>query len=163
MNINKALIALIFMLASALSQAAEQPSIKAFVPGSYQQILTENTGKGFMLVLWSLDCTTCIKDMELLSIIRKKQPALKIILISTDEFSAAAEVKTLLDKYQLGDAENWLFADDNSQKLRYEIDPSWYSELPRTYFYSADHRREGVSGSLTAEEYTERFKKMKIP
>jgi hypothetical protein len=157
----KTLIAALLVLYSVIC-AADAPNIKPFATGSYQQMLTNHANQGFMLVIWSLDCSTCIKDMELLSSIHKNRPELKIVMLSTDEPAANAEIQALLDKYHLADLENWVFADDNIQKLRYEIDPSWYSELPRTYFFNAGHQREGVSGALKAEDYTARFNKMKI-
>jgi hypothetical protein len=161
MRIKTIFTALLLLLSSTVCQADVQ-AIKPFTAGSYQQILKETANKGFMLVIWSLDCSTCIKDMELLSTLHKNRPELKIILLSTDEPSANPEIQTMLDKYHLADLENWVFADDNNQKLRYEIDPGWYSELPRTYFFSASHQREGVSGALKAEDYAARFSKMKI-
>ena len=161
MRIKTILTTLLLSLSSTLCQADVQ-AIKPFTAGSYQQILQETSNKGFMLVIWSLDCSTCIKDMELLSSIHKNRPELKIILLSTDEPAANPEIQTMLEKHHLLDVENWVFADDNSQKLRYEIDPSWYSELPRTYFFSASHQREGVSGALKPEDYTAKFNKMKI-
>ena len=161
MNI-KQYLAIILLLGTSAFAVANDPTIKPFDSGSYQQILSEKADQGFMLVMWSLDCPTCIKDMELLSQIHKSRPNLKIIMISTDEPSATAEVQQMLEKYQLSDLENWIFASDNGQKLRYEIDPSWYGEMPRTYFFSASHQREGVSGALTQQEYDARFSKMKI-
>jgi hypothetical protein len=161
MNIKNTLTALLLLLCAGVSMA-EPNTIKPFNPGSYQQLLSEKANHGFMLVIWSLDCSTCIKDMELLSSIHKSRPELKIVMLSTDEVSASADIQKLLEKYQLADLENWVFASDNTQKLRYEIDPSWYSELPRTYFFSATHQREGVSGALKLEDYNARFGKMKI-
>ncbi|WP_347987022.1 hypothetical protein [Methylomonas sp. AM2-LC] len=141
---------------------AEVAPVKPFISGSYQEILSANKGKGFMLAIWSLDCSSCIKDMELLNSLHKSRPELKIILISSDEPSSSSEIQTLLNKHQLANVENWVFADDNSQKLRYEIDSSWYSELPRTYFFSANQQRDAVSGALTAEDYKAHLDKMKI-
>lgn len=161
MKFKQCLAAMILFAVSAFA-VADQASIRPFNPGSYQQILSEKADQGFMLVIWSLDCPTCIKDMELLSRIHKNRPELKIVMLSTDEPSATAEVQQMLEKYQLGDLENWIFASDNSQKLRFEIDPRWYGELPRTYFFSSSHQREGVSGALTQEDYDARFSKMKI-
>lgn len=161
MNIKNTLTAL-FLLFCAGVLMADPTAIKPFDSGSYQQLLTEKANQGFMLVIWSLDCPTCIKDMELLSQIHKNRPELKIVMLSTDEPSATADVQQLLEKYQLAGLENWIFASDNSQKLRYEIDPGWYGEQPRTYFFSASHQREGVSGALKLEDYNARFNKMKI-
>lgn len=161
MNIKRFLATMILIGVSAIA-VANDATIRPFNPGSYQQILSEKANQGFMLVIWSLDCSTCIKDMELLNSLHKTRPELKIVMLSTDEVSASADIQNLLEKYQLADTENWVFASDNTQKLRYEIDPSWYGELPRTYFFSATHQREGVSGALKLEDYNTRFGKMKI-
>ena len=161
MIIKNTLAAMLLLINTSMAMAETHP-IKPFSSGSYQQILAEKTKQGFMLVIWSLDCPTCIKDMELLSRIHKNKPGLKIVMLSTDEPTAMADVLKMLEKYQLGDLENWIFASDNTQKLRYEIDPNWYGELPRTYFFSSSQQREGVSGALTQEEYDARFNKMKI-
>lgn len=161
MNMTRILSAALLIIASQLS-FAETKTIRGFYFGSYQQILTEKNNQAFMLVIWSLDCSTCIKDMELLSSIHKNRPELKIVMLSTDEQSASGDIQKLMEKYHLADVENWVFANDNAQKLRYEIDPSWYSELPRTYFFSASHQREGVSGALKLEDYNARFSKLKI-
>lgn len=161
MNIKRFLATMILIGVSAIA-VANDATIRPFNPGSYQQILSEKANQGFMLVIWSLDCSTCIKDMELLNSLHKTRPELKIVMLSTDEVSASADIQNLLEKYQLADTENWVFASDNTQKLRYEIDPSWYGELPRTYFFSATHQREGISGALKLEDYNARFGKMKI-
>lgn len=161
MNIKTTITALLLLLSAGVSRA-ETNTVKAFNPGSYQQILSEKANQGFMLVIWSLECSTCIKDMEVLSSLHKARPELKIVMLSTDEISASSDVQKLLEKYQLADLESWVFAADNTQKLRYEIDPSWYSELPRTYFFSATHQREGVSGALKLDDYNARLGKMKI-
>lgn len=159
--ITRTLSAALLVLISQLANAESKP-IRAFDTGSYQQILNEKNNQAFMLVIWSLDCSTCIKDMELLGSIHKNRPELKIVMLSTDEQSASADIQKLMEKFHLADVENWVFANDNAQKLRYEIDPSWYSELPRTYFFSASHQREGVSGALKLEDYNARFSKLKI-
>ncbi len=81
-------------------------------------------------------------------------------MLTTDDSSADEQVQQILGKNDLAGLENWIFADDNSQKLRYEIDPLWYGEMPRTYFYNKKHEREGVSGVLSQKEYESRFKQI---
>lgn len=132
--------------------AYAQPDIKSFVSGSYQQILENNAKKPFMLVVWSVDCSSCIKDMTLLNEIHRENPNLKIIMLAADEPSVGEQVKQLLSKYKMDAVENWLFADENSEKLRFEIDPKWYGELPRTYFFNAAHQRVGISGVLSKKD-----------
>ena len=161
MSLKHILAASLFTLISATPTLAQEKFIKTFNPGSYQQILRENAAQPFVLAIWSVDCPSCIKDMNVLSEIRRNHPDLKIILLSTDEPSATSEVKTILARHALNDLDNWVFGSDDAQKLRYEIDPSWYGELPRTYFYSSSHNRVGKSGALKIEEFEAQIAKIK--
>ena len=81
---------------------------------------------------------------------RTRHLHLPLVLISTDDRSDEAMAAMALRDFAMDGEESWIFADD-AQKLRYEIDPGWYGELPRAYFYDASHHREGVSGSLARE------------
>lgn len=140
---------LAFLMTHTVSAQAD---LKPFVAGSYQQILKDNDKKPFMLVVWSLDCSSCIKDMTLLNEIHTQNPHLKMILLAADEPSMGEPIKQLLAKYKMESVENWLFADENAEKLRYEIDPKWFGELPRTYFFNAAHQRTGISGVLSKKD-----------
>lgn len=137
-----------------------QAAPSAFTSGSYQQILTSHANRPFMLVVWSINCSSCLKDMALLSSIHKSRPELKIIMLAADELSATEQVQQILDKNQLSDIENWVYAEENTQKLQFEIDPKWYGELPRTYFFDKVHQRTGVSGVLSKEYYEAMFAKI---
>jgi hypothetical protein len=139
---------------------AETAALKPFVAGSYQQLLGSKANKPFMLVIWSITCSSCLKDMALLNKMHKENPAVDMVMLSTDDASETAQIQKILTKNELDGLENWLFADENPQKLRYEIDPVWYGEMPRTYFLDKNHEREGISGVLTQEDYETRFKKM---
>jgi thiol-disulfide isomerase/thioredoxin len=139
---------------------AEKAALKPFTSGSYQQILSNNANRPFMLVIWSIDCSSCLKDMGLLSSIHKDKPELKIIMLAMDDESATDQIEQILKKNSVLDLENWIFADSNTQKLRFEIDPKWYGEIPRTYFLNAEHGREGVSGVLTQKAYDALIKRM---
>ena len=143
----------------ALSVHAEQAQLKPFVSGSYQQLLDSNANKPFMLVIWSITCSSCLKDMALLNKMHKTHPEINMLMLATDDASATDDIQKILAKNDLTGLENWLFADENPQKLRYEIDPKWYGELPRTYFLNKKHEREGVSGVLSQEDYETLFKK----
>ena len=142
------------------SSYAEQSILKPFVPDSYQQLLASKTNKPFMLVVWSINCSSCLKDMALLNKMHKANPKINMVMLAADDASATDQIQQILAKNELTGLENWVFADDNAQKLRYEIDPKWYGELPRTYFLDKNHEREGISGVLSQDDYEKRFKKM---
>ncbi|WP_411726823.1 TlpA family protein disulfide reductase [Methyloglobulus sp.] len=144
----------------ALPIRAEQATLKPFAPGSYQQLLDSNANKPFMLVIWSITCSSCLKDMALLNKMHKNRPEMNMVMLVTDDASATEQIQQILAKNELTGLENWIFADENPQKLRYEIDPVWYGELPRTYFLNKSHEREGISGVLSQDDYETLFKKI---
>lgn len=149
---------LAFVIASTCQ--AESNIVKTFDSGSYQQILAENAEKPFVLAIWSIDCPSCLKDMDVIYTIHEKHPELKVVMLSTDEPEASAEVEDILTKHKLTNLDNWMFGNDDAQKMRYEIDPRWYGELPRTYFFTSSHSRVGVSGALKIEEFESQLAKM---
>ncbi|MCQ8129123.1 TlpA family protein disulfide reductase [Methylomonas rivi] len=161
MRFRTALKALLLAALLTCNSQAQESFIKTFNPGSYQQILRENAGQAFILAIWSVDCPSCIKDMSVLSQIRQNHPDVKIVMLSTDEPGATPEVKNILARHALSDLENWIFGSDDAQKLRYEIDPGWYGELPRTYFFTAGHARTAKSGALKAEELEAQITRIK--
>ena len=152
---------LLWVLLAAFSLTANgQSALKPFTSGSYQQLLANNANKPFMLVVWSVDCSSCLKEMALLSDIHKSNPNIKMIMLAADELSVNEKIEQILKQHQLDGIENWVFADENSQKLRFEIDPKWYGELPRTYFFDSAHQRTGKSGVMSKEDYQVMFVKI---
>ncbi|TAN50060.1 MAG: TlpA family protein disulfide reductase [Methylococcaceae bacterium] len=127
-------------------QAAELP--KPYHRTSLAQIRQTYQGERFVLVLWSLLCSTCMKELDVLAKTLREHPGMHLVLISTDEMSDAGEVSAVLEMRGLEAADSWIFADDNVQRMRFVIDPGWYGELPRSYFYAADHQRVAVSGAI---------------
>jgi thiol-disulfide isomerase/thioredoxin len=155
MRLKFSLLLLLFIFFT--SAQAKQAELLPFVSGSYQQILAKNSDKPLMLVVWSITCSSCLKDMALLSAMHKSRPKLKIVMLTTDGLSATPQVQQILEKNQLMGVENWIYADENTQKLQFEIDPKWYGELPRTYFLDKNHQRTAVSGVLSKEDYEKQF------
>jgi thiol-disulfide isomerase/thioredoxin len=155
MSLKKQFISvLVILLAMINSQVqAGQPALKPFASGSYQQILAGNANQPFMLVVWSITCSSCLKDMPLLSLVHKKRPDVKIIMLAADDMSETDQIQPILEKNQLSGIENWVYADENTQKLQFEIDPKWYGELPRTYFFDKAHQRVAISGVLSEADY----------
>ncbi len=92
----------------------------------------------------------------MLKTIGDNHPGLSIVLVSVDDSGDAEQVRKVLKNNQLEEMNNWLFTEANSAQLRYQIDPTWYGELPRTYFYDSAHDRSGISGVLSKQDY-ERF------
>ncbi len=151
---------LLALALSANTVKAESINLKPFTIGSYQQIVSSNVKKPFMLAIWSITCPSCIKDMAVLQTVHKAHPELKIVMLSTDDISETAEARKILESNKLSDIEHWIYAEENTQKLQFEIDPKWYGELPRTYFFDKAGQPEGVSGVLSKEDYEARMSKI---
>ncbi len=116
-------------------------------------MLDKHTDQAYVLVVWSITCSSCIKEMEMLQKIHQEQPDLNLVMLSIDDISELEAVNQLLAEKGIADLESWIFAESNSQRLRYEIDPEWYGEIPRIYFFDAQHQRRGFSGKMTKQEF----------
>ncbi|MGH8550968.1 MAG: TlpA family protein disulfide reductase [Methylococcales bacterium] len=137
---------------ASLVVAGQSEKLNPFVSGSLQQIVNSREGRPFLLVLWSPECASCRKELELLAAIRQKEPMIDIVMVATDEEADPEYLGRFLVENRLDDMESWYFSESNSKKLRYEVDSAWYGEIPRTYFYASDHQRVGISGLLKAEQ-----------
>jgi len=143
--------AIVGVLATLAGNAlAAAPAFRPLTRGSFGTLVDARRGEPFLLVLWSITCGPCRDEFALLRAMRVSHPNLPLVLVSTDDASDQALAGKALQDFGMTGEESWIFADD-AQKLRFEIDPDWYGELPRAYFYDASHRREGVSGSLRRE------------
>lgn len=133
-----------------------------FFPSSLEQIRAQHAGP-FLLVLWSLDCPACRRELKLLGETLKTTPKLDLVLVATDDQARAEEAESLLARYGLGNAESWIFSSADTARLRYAIDPGWYGELPRAYFYFPDGQRVGHSGPLGPEQIEAWLKSLRKP
>ncbi|MCW8945296.1 MAG: redoxin domain-containing protein [Sedimenticola sp.] len=133
----------------------------AFVSGSMEQITTSRKGEPFLLVLWSIDCPPCMKELHQLGEMRSRFSQRNLVLVSTDDQMNPDSVWKIIADNHLDQFENRIFSDDFTERLRYQIDPDWFGELPRAYFYSADHRRLAQSGVLSEAVLERWFKASK--
>lgn len=149
----KLITALCFFITLATNQAWADSKVNQFHADSYEQLLNTQKNKAFVLIIWSVDCSSCLKEMSLLNKIHKNNPQLKLVMLATDSPAEIEQIKEYQIQFQLSDIEQWVFADENAQKLRFKLDPKWYGELPRTYFYNRQHQRTGFSGVLSEKNY----------
>jgi hypothetical protein len=54
----------------------------------------------------------------------------------------------MLDEAGLGNAESWVFTDQFVEPLRYEIDPQWSGEIPRTMLIASDGTTSVIEGAV---------------
>ncbi|MBN9599671.1 MAG: TlpA family protein disulfide reductase [Afipia sp.] len=135
-----------FLLA-LLSAAPAANALKPFERGSWQTILKAHNGRPTIVHFWGVTCGPCKVELPLLGAFMKKHPGLDMVTISADLVpNLPAAAQAMLDKAGLGPAENWIF-DGFAERLRFEIDPNWQGDIPRTLLVTAD-------GSITTLEGT---------
>ena len=130
----------------------EELNSTPFVSGSLEKIVASRQGRPFMLVMWSRECASCMKELAMLAESRLENPALDIVTIATDQVVDPQSLGRLLQSYRLEGVDSWYFSESDSNRLRYEVDSAWYGEIPRTYLYDEHHARVAVSGVLKPEQ-----------
>lgn len=139
---------------------AQADNIRPFTTQTLDELKQELDGRGFILSLWSVTCAPCRQDLEIIAELRAQHPELPLILVSTDAFTDKAEAAWVLENYGLADMTTWMFADSFAEPLRYSIDPQWYGELPRSYFFDSGHIPHAHSGVLQRELLLQRLEMM---
>lgn len=145
----KRLVLLLALFAGVAGLA--EAEVRPFGPNSLPQIQGERSGKPFILALWSATCIHCPSELKALGELARQHPGLDIVLVAADTPADAPQLERLAVDYGLGRQAQWVFADAQPEKLRFAIDRRWYGELPRTYFFDAQHRREASSGVVPVE------------
>ena len=135
-----------------LAASIAQADVRPFAADSLRQIEQAQRGQPFILSLWSAGCTHCPAELRMLGQFARQHPKLKIILVAADSPAEAPELARLAEDYGLAGQAQWVFADPQPERLRQAIDRRWFGELPRTYFYDRQHRREGRSGVIPAAD-----------
>lgn len=145
-------IVFVFLVMIIFAQTAQaKVSLKAFESDSMASIEDIRQGEAFVMVLWSIECPPCLKELKLLSKFKHTDLSTRFILVSTDGEDYRDELEALINVEGLAGYEHWLFKDSIPERLRYKIDPTWYGELPRAYFYDEQGERIAHSGVLTEE------------
>ncbi|MDT8428301.1 MAG: hypothetical protein RQ757_06005 [Pseudomonadales bacterium] len=131
--------------------AAPADSFQPFTAETFAAIKNKHAGKPFFVSLWSIDCPPCRIELDMLGNMLASHPDLPLVLISTDPISERQAAADILEEAGLAGHPSWIFADEFTQKLRYSIDPQWFGELPRSYYYDAAHNNTAHSGIMTRE------------
>ena len=146
----RCLLTAIFLIASlATVPAAETPSeLKPFVRGSWQQMLRSHAGRPTLVHFWGVTCGPCKVELPLLGKFMKDNAEVDVVMISADLVpNLPGAARAMLEKAGLSSAENWLFNDGFVERLRFEIDPAWQGEIPRTLLIARDGTVTTIEGS----------------
>lgn len=119
-----------------------------------EQLKQEYLGQKWLIVLWSVDCPACFKELALISKLRQHykestDDAINVVIINTDDNDEVTQQRQqIITQYKLNDLPLFHFNDGQGSKERYQIDPYWYGELPRSYFVDKKGKVYGKSGLL---------------
>ncbi len=139
-------MALVGFTLAHVAGAASSHDLRPFTSTSLDSIREARAGKPFVLAFWSIYCEPCREEMAEWKSIKRKYPAVPILLVSTDAPADRPTVIKFLSRYDPGRVETWVFADEFAERVRYGVDRTWRGELPRTYLFDAQHRAEARSG-----------------
>jgi thiol-disulfide isomerase/thioredoxin len=134
------------VLCATNRSAASDPGPRLFTAKSAEEIRHANAGRAYVLAFWSIHCEPCKAELALFADVQRKFPKIPIILVAADAPNARPAVLRFLRDYKLGNIETWQFADDYVERLRYSVDKTWHGELPRAYFFDANHQSIAQSG-----------------
>jgi thiol-disulfide isomerase/thioredoxin len=148
------LLAGIFLVAFLLSaSASEAPQLKPFERGSWHEVLRSHAGRPTIVHFWGVTCGPCKAELPRLGEFMKEHPAVDMVTISADLVpDLPGATRSMLEKSGLSSAENWIFSDGFVERLRFEIDPGWQGDIPRTMLISREGTITTIEGSAEMAE-----------
>jgi thiol-disulfide isomerase/thioredoxin len=136
-------VLLLLAIAPPLGAAELQP----FTRGSWPTLLAAHAGRPTVVHFWGLTCAPCIVELPEWGKLLRERPDLDLVLVAADSRGEdEMPLRAALQKAGLSEVESWGFADRFAARLRFEIDPRWQGELPRTLLIAGDGSVTAISG-----------------
>jgi thiol-disulfide isomerase/thioredoxin len=143
---------LVFCSAPSCIGSAATDELRPFVRGSWQDIRKAHAGRPTVVHFWGVTCGPCRTEMPKWGKLLLERPDLSLVVINADLVpNEPSAVSAMLAQTGLAAAENWTFADDFVERLRYEIDPQWHGEIPRTMLIARDGATIVIEGAADLE------------
>lgn len=128
----------------------------AFNKEQLATIKAQHMGKQWLMLLWSVDCPPCFKELAIIQKLQDQYDDLAVVVINTDADNDANEEREgIIKKFNLDKLTNFHFVDGKASQSRYVIDPNWYGELPRSYFVESNGNSHGKSGLVNQAMLTQ--------
>lgn len=151
------LMAALPAIAMLCGGALAAPTITSFGSDGLSKVLASHSGRPFVLLVWSLDCTFCHASMKNLAAAksRKDFDVVAVAIESAEDPGNAAAMSAATAKLGKGTS-TWAFGDEPIERIRYKLDPQWHGELPRSYWFNAKGERIAThSGLISPSEINE--------
>lgn len=134
-------------LLAVAGSSAKEGEIRPFKRGSWQEIRQAHAGRPTVIHFWGLTCGPCRVEMPQWGKLLHERSDLNLVVIDADLIPNQLEdASAMLAKTGLAAAENWIFADPFTERLRFEIDPRWQGEIPRTVMIARDGKTTTIEG-----------------
>jgi thiol-disulfide isomerase/thioredoxin len=134
-------------LAPAMRSSSAVDGLHPFGRGAWQEIRKAHAGQPLVVHFWGVTCGPCRTEMPQWGKFLEEHADLHLVMIDADLVpNLPGAVKTMLEQSGLAAAENWMFDDDFVERLRYEIDPQWQGEIPRTLLIAPDGTMTTIEG-----------------
>jgi thiol-disulfide isomerase/thioredoxin len=145
----KTFVLLLLLLSSPA--LAEEP--QAFVRGSWQGLRQEHTGRPMIVHFWGVTCGPCLAELPRWGEFIGEKPGVDVVMVAADPVVGERKaIAGVLAKAGCGTAESWMFSDPFTDRLAYEVDPSWAGELPYTLLVGADGSATAILGEVNFSE-----------
>lgn len=143
------IFAAVFLVVSLAAATASEPStLRSFERGSWQQLLHAHAGHPTLVHFWGVTCGPCKVELPQLGAFMKRNPSVDVVTIDADLVpNSNSAALSMLQRAGLSSAENWTFGDSFAERLRYEIDPAWQGDIPRTILISRNGTVATIEGS----------------
>jgi len=127
------LAALLLLAAPALAEPSP------FQRGTWHSLRAAHAGQPLVVHLWGLTCAPCLTELPHWAALLRERRGVDVVLIAADPVPQdPARVAATLTRAGLSTVQSWMFTDRFNERLRFEIDPRWRGELPRTLLIAAD-------------------------
>jgi thiol-disulfide isomerase/thioredoxin len=149
----KLLALLILALIPGSIGSAAMDGLRTFERGSWSEIRKAHAGRPAVVHFWGLTCGPCRVEMPSWGKLLVERRGLELVVINADLVpNEPGAVSATLAQTGLAAAENWTFGDGFVERLRYEIDPQWRGEIPRTMLIAADGATRVIEGVADLNE-----------
>jgi len=139
-----ALLLALLAPAPALDSATQ---LKPFGRGSWHELTKAHAGRPTIVHFWGVTCGPCKIELPQLGAFMKDHPGIDMVTISADFVpDLPAATRAMLERSGLALAENWIF-DGFADRLRFEIDPTWQGDIPRTLLITREGEMTTIEGS----------------
>ena len=126
---------------------ARDGDLRPFKRGSWQEIRQAHAGRPTVVHFWGLTCGPCRVEMPQWGKLLRERSDLDLVAIDADLIPNQVEdASEMLARTGLAGAENWIFDDPFTERLRFEIDPRCQGEIPRTMLIARDGKTTVIEG-----------------